>query len=252
MILGLTQGTAHGEDYLEHTARLGLTGVEPFIGSAEDERLAWSGADLERFVARARNSGVQIPSVAVGLFNNDSAIIEATGRSKTLDLTSRALEFSAGVGANVMLLCTYVVSHPDTPEKKTNLLEVVREVEPLARKLGVAIALETPLPAEELAELTDAATSEFVGVYYDFGNAVFLGFDPAREVRVLGKRIMSVHVKDSAEVLGGLHLGEGKLDLASALEALRSIRYEGWLMLETPGDDEAAVRKDIEVLSGFL
>jgi sugar phosphate isomerase/epimerase len=122
----------------------------------------------------------------------------------------------------------------------------------MARDRGVALALESPLPAEELAKLVDAAGSAQVGVYYDVGNAIYLGFDPAEEIETLDRRILAVHVKDTAQMLGDAHLGQGRLDLAASLEALKRIGYEGWLMLETPGGDEAAVREDIRILGQYL
>jgi len=251
MRIGISQGVAalDGEDILGCTARLGVDGVEPFIGTADDERLFWSQSQVDEFAARAKSLGVLVPSVAVGLFNGDSALVDPTRRDRAVDLTSRGLKLSAGLGAEVMLLCTYFESHPDTRAKKDAVLEVIREVEPVAADAGVTIALESPLPADELAQLADEAASEVVAVYYDFGNAVALGFDPVAEVETLGARIVSVHVKDCVDTVGGMHLGEGNLDLPAAMAAVKHIGYDGWLIVETPGDDEAAVREDLRTLS---
>ncbi len=255
MKFGITQyaASADGKGFVEATARLKLAGVEPYIGSSDSEFFAWSPQEIERVVQQASKLGVVIPSVCVGLFNGDPAVISADGFEKAVRLTSDALKFTAAVGGKIMLLCTYVVSHPDTPQKKKNLLRVVRAVEPLARKLGVKIGLETPLSAEELAQVVDEAASDHVGVYYDYGNALANGFDPAREIPILGKRILSIHVKDSARmVLGSLHLGSGDVNLAAAVAATLAIGYDGWLMLETPGGDESAIREDLAVLNRHL
>jgi L-ribulose-5-phosphate 3-epimerase len=250
MRLGITQYAASstGKDFLEATAALGLEGVEPYIGDIHDEILSWSDEHIAELAQKERDLGVCIPSTTLAIFNNDPAIVEADSWDKAVDIVERSLQVTARLGAKIMLLCTYIRSHPDTPEKKANLIAVVRAVEPLARDLGVAIALETPLPAEELAEVVDAIGSDCVGVYYDLGNAIYLGYDPAREIGVLGSRIIDMHVKDTVEFLGDAHLGKGKLDLAASVAAMKKVGYDGWLIIETRGDDAAAVRADVQLL----
>jgi sugar phosphate isomerase/epimerase len=237
---------------LNGLAAVGAPALEPFLGSAEDARLAWSEQETRQFAARAAAMGIGIPSVAIGIFNGDPAPVEPAGKERAIEITRRCIAFTAAAGGNVMLLCTFLQSHPDTPEKKACVLEVVRAVEPLARERGVVIALETPLPAEELAALADAAESDHVGVYYDVGNAVFLGFDPAREIEALGARIRGMHIKDTHGSLAGLHLGEGDLDLKASMDTLQRIGYDGWLMLETPGDDPDAVREDMRKVQRLI
>lgn len=255
MRLGVTQYAAcpHGRDYLRGAVAAGLEGVEPYIGSAEDAFLSGDGEVARKLKEDAARAGIQVPSVTVGYFNDDDAIITSAGTAKAIEITRRTMRFTEAVGARTMLLCTYVVSNPDTPAKRANLLAVVRELEPLARGLNIRIALENPLCATDLAKLVDAADSDRVGVYYDLGNAVYLGFDPAEEIEILGRRIFSVHVKDSVRgKLGGLHLGDGELNLASAMAALKRIHYDGWLIIETPGESDLMLARNVRTLRTYL
>ena len=101
--------------------------------------------------------------------------------------------------------------------------------------------------------MADVAGPDVVGVYYDVGNAVYLGFDPAEEIETLGKRIVGMHIKDTAKELGDSRLGRGRVDLPAALAAMRRVGYDGWLMLETsPRDGDAAVREDIRTLRTLI
>ncbi len=254
MKLGLTQyaASADGKNFVEAAAKFKVAGVEPFIGDEASEFLNWSSDQVDHFASNANRLGVQIPSVALGLFNNDSSLIEKNGKDKAIQIINRAMKFTRAVGADVMLLCGYIVSNPDTPQKQKNLVAVSKAVEPLARELGITIGLELPLPAAEFAMLVDGLDSDTFGIYYDFGNAVALGFDPAKEVRLLASRIVALHVKDSADKIGSLHLGKGRLDLESAMKAIRSIGYDGWVMVETFGDDEAETKKDLEQVRRFM
>jgi sugar phosphate isomerase/epimerase len=90
-----------------------------------------------------------------------------------------------------------------------------------------------------------------VKVYYDVGNATNLyGFDAPREIRWLGRdRICQVHVMDKG------YLGEGKVDVAEVIRALREIGFRGWVNLETTapsGDVEADARRNLAYLRKLL
>jgi sugar phosphate isomerase/epimerase len=222
------------------------------IGAPDCEYLSWTDARVELFLQQAGRLGVTLPSVALGAFNEDDSLVDPAGAQRAQDLILRSLKFTHAVGATVMLLCTYFRSHPDTPQKKDALVAVLNAVAPAARELGVTIALESPLPADELAQVVRAASSETVGAYYDVGNSIYLGFDVPAEIRALGPLIRAMHVKDTATMLGDSHLGKGRLDLPGTLQALKEIRYDGWLMLETPSGDESALREDIQELKGLL
>ncbi|MGH3324120.1 MAG: sugar phosphate isomerase/epimerase family protein [Streptomyces sp.] len=108
--------------------------------------------------------------------------------------------------------------------------------------LGTAV--ETPAETRRLLELTDVA------LCLDTAHWWLAGGDPVQAVREWGPRIRQVHVKDSsrathAEVRrtggdlwrvvgeGGFRaLGEGDIDIAAFLAALREADYEGWLVVE--------------------
>jgi hexulose-6-phosphate isomerase len=255
MKFGITQYAASGDgkNFIEAAARFGMAGAEPYFGDVQGEFLASSEEDLRSFRAKADRAGVEIPSTCLAVFNGDSSAIREDGFDQACAIVRTGMKATAALGAKTMLLCTFVESHPDTREKRKNLLRVVRAMEPTARDLKLRLALETPLAAEDLAELVDAAESEIVGVYYDYGNALAMGYDPAREIPILGDRIMAIHAKDSARLkLGGLHFGEGDVNLPAAVKATKSIGYDGWMIVETPGDDPAKMQRDIALLRSLF
>ncbi|HBR19827.1 MAG: hypothetical protein A2Y13_12835 [Planctomycetes bacterium GWC2_45_44] len=252
--IGTAQSTAGagGIKLIERTAQLGLAGAEPMIDSPDSEYLSWSSAEIMPFMRTAKAMSVSLPTTAVSIFNGDDSLVTTEGRKNAISIIRRSLAFSALIGAKAMLLCTYFASNPDTRQKKSNLFELLRQAEPTARDLGVAIALESPLPAAELIKMVDVIESDYVGVYYDVGNAIFLGYDPAEEIKLLGKRILSIHIKDTAKNLGDSHLGQGRLDLDSAMAALDKINYDNWLIIETPAGNDEAIRKDIKIISKYI
>ena len=255
MQIGLTQCTSasSGTGLLDRVAELGRHGAEPMVFPADCEYLNWTPAENREFLDKGRAVGVSVPTVGMAVFTADDALIDPAGHGRAVDVISRSLCFSAAVGADVMMLCNFFASNPDTAEKRARTLDVLHRVAPTARDLGVTVGLESPLPAHELARMVDAVGSGHVGVYYDVGNSVYLGYDPAAEIDLLAGRIVGMHMKDTDKTLGDSHLGKGRVDLAAAVAAMRRVGYDGWLMLETnPGDGDAAVRDDIRVLRSLL
>lgn len=104
--------------------------------------------------------------------------------------------------------------------------------------------VESPQEIERALGLTD------VGVLVDTGHLLLGGADPIASIRAWGERVNYVHVKDvrlevlravvaeRADVLEGwrrgmfCELGDGDVDLPGFFEALRAVRYEGWIVVE--------------------
>jgi L-ribulose-5-phosphate 3-epimerase len=242
-----------GVRLLQRTTQLGLAGLELMIHTPDHPYLCWTPEQISHFLQHARAANISLPSVALSVFNGDPAPIQTPPRqAAAVDLIARSLRFTAAVGARHMLLCTYFASDPDTPEKQQNLLNLVKQVLPLAAELDVSLALESPLAAPDLIEMVDTVQSEYFGVYYDIGNAIYLGYDPAAEIQQLGHRILAVHVKDTAKTLGDSRLGAGRVDLHACMASLDRINYQGWLILESPGGDDDALRRDVAVLRQYI
>jgi len=250
MKIGVTQYTAGGSglNLLERARLIGLQAVEPMIAAADSEYLLWSHNEIEAFLRHANQLGIVVPTAAMAIFNNNDALVTSAGQDKAVKIMQRSLEFAAKVGAASLLVCTYFASEPNTQVKKAHMLQVLHRCAPLARDVNVAIALESPLPAAQLADVVDEVNSEFLGVYYDVGNALYFKYDPAAEIELLGRRILAVHIKDTRKELGDSHLGAGRLNLGQALQALSRIPYNGWLMLETPPGSDLALQNDIKLL----
>lgn len=74
------------------------------------------------------------------------------------------------------------------------------------------------------------------------------GGNPAALIRRYGKRIPYVHLKDYDPRSGAfLPLGEGALDMADILAALREIRYDGWTTVELDSHENPRVGAEISM-----
>lgn len=127
-----------------------------------------------------------------------------------------------------------------------------------------ATYIETPAEVDQLLARTDPS---LVGLCLDTGHAVYGGGDPVKIARTHSPRIRHVHLKDvrrhvlgraaageldfAAAVAAGVFapLGDGDVDLAGTLGALRDGGYDGWLVVEQdrvvgPADAPGGPRAD--------
>ena len=149
------------------------------------------------------------------------------------------------LGAEVVLLVPGVVN-ADTSYRDayTRSQKAIRQVLPLAKELGIVIAIENVwnkflLSPIEFARYVDEFESPFLRAYFDAGNIVLYGI-PQDWIRTLGKRIIRVHVKGfdekKREFVG---LCDGTIDWKVIRRAFDDIGYNGWIGAELPGGDEA-------------
>jgi len=248
---GLTSVTAQdaGTGLVERAAALGLDGAEPMM---DDPRTSPLGIAEKRaaIIALAAEKGVRIPTAAFAHYNETGGFAKgAEGSAESLEL---AVDATREAGAKCLLVCSYFAGAPETADEVARFADGLYAALPYAEAADVRLALECPLDAATLTKIVDDAASDFLGVYYDVGNTVWLGRDPADEIRALGKRILCLHLKDTVETLGDRHLGEGKADWDRIGRALKEIRYDGWMMLETPPADDDILRKDIQFMKNLM
>lgn len=135
---------------------------------------------------------------------------------------------------------------------RSRLLECV----PLLRDRQVRVVVESDKPPSEQAALVDAFPDDCVGVNYDMGNSASLGWDPVAEIRLLGRRIGNVHVKDRTKGGGTVPLGAGAVDFPAVFASLAEIGYAGRFVLQTArvqdDDHAAAVGRYAAFIATFL
>ncbi len=87
-----------------------------------------------------------------------------------------------------------------------------------------------------------------IGACADLGHFIRADVDAVDAIESLGERVLGVHLKDFDEEGNDVVLGDGRLDLAAALAALKEIGFDGPLSLEFEGDQEDPVPKMLEAL----
>ena len=195
-------------------------------------------------------SGLEIAGVTCSthwgkpLTHQDPAVREQGMRGLKL-----ALQEAGEVGCKKLLLVPGVVnadvSYADAYKRSQ---EAIKSAIPAAEKAGVKIGIENVwnqflLSPLEAARFVDEINSPWVGWHFDIGNVVAFGW-PEQWIRVLGPRIINVHVKEysrkkrDAEGMGkgfGVELGEGDINWPEVTKALAEVGYDGWKIAEVGG-----------------
>jgi sugar phosphate isomerase/epimerase len=160
---------------------------------------------------------------------------------------------------------------PARQEQLRAAARVLGSSAPLARRLGVAIGVEThddfsasSVVAELLALAdTEGADAEWVGAVWDSHHPYRMGERPADVYANLGQRILLAQVKDARRKPDGdwqlVLLGEGEVPVRQMLRLLAEGGYQGWISVEWEKrwhpeieEPEVALPQHLKVLAEWM
>lgn len=120
------------------------------------------------------------------------------------------------------------------PELRKPIVERLKVVGKLAKKVGVVIGIETSLDAKGEVALLNEIGSKAIKSYFNFSNAIKNGRDVSQELKVLGaKNIIQIHATNE----DGVWLeNDPKIDLLKVKQTLDEMGWSGWLVVERSRD----------------
>ena len=232
---------------VELAASIGFQGVEVSLGQKPVEgKLPLDNGDIQaQYLAAAAQhkialAGTCLDILHVNYLKNDKLALKWIADG--IPITQR-------LNARMMLLPMFNEKGGalNTQAEKDYVGDALREVAPAAEKAGVILGLENTVSAEDNVRIMDRSRSSAVLVYYDVGNSTRNGHNVIPEIRWLGaKRIGQFHLKD----LG--YLGEGKIDFAGILAAIKDIGFTGFGNLETSTPSKTDVAGDMRRNLAYL
>jgi sugar phosphate isomerase/epimerase len=185
-------------------------------------------------------------------------------RRVRIDHTRRALELCAELGA------PHITTEPGGPinpgQTRQQALDLFVEVlKPLAEhaeKVGVLLLIE-PEPdlllerTDQYVELADRVNSPALGLNFDVGHAYCMSEDLPKAIAALAPYTRHYHLEDIAASRVHHHLppGDGAIDFAEVVDAIRKTGYDGWLTVELYPSQEKpdeAARQAYNVLKPLI
>jgi L-ribulose-5-phosphate 3-epimerase len=249
MFEGGLEATKPIKDAMQEAKELGFEAIELAIGSKGVLTEKTTQVECEEIVATAQKVGIEISSVASGESWGSSPTANDTEiRAKIIDFTRKALQITKWLGTDAYLFVPGAVDVFFMPDAEVipydvcyqRAIEAIKQLLPTAEETGVAICIENVwnkflLSPLEMRDFIDSFNSQMIGAYFDVGNVLLTGY-PDQWIRILGKRIKRVHVKDfkcsvgTAE--GFVDLLEGDVDFEAVKKALADVGYGGYVTAE--------------------
>jgi L-ribulose-5-phosphate 3-epimerase len=227
----------------------GFEGFEIDLSDSGPLTLNSSASEIAKVRALAERTGIELSGFATGLYwganpASDDAAIRAQAKailSKQLQIANSlgvdaVLVVPATVGADFILDCE-IVPYDTAWQRATDF---VRQAMPIAEKNRVKICIENVwnkflLSPIEMRQFIAQFDSEWVGAYFDVGNALAVGY-PEHWIKILAEKIQRVHLKDYRRAVGSVdgfvEILSGDVNWPAVMGALRAIGYDGWLTAE--------------------
>lgn len=202
---------------------------------------------IASYRAEARKHGIPIDGSCLDRLHQDCLKDRGSAAPRRI---ADGIRITRALGTRIMLVPFFGKCELNAADTEVTG-DVLRELAPEAEKAGVILGLENTLSAEDNVRIMDRARSPAVLVYYDVGNSTEWHHDVLREIPWLGReRICQFHLKDNPH-----YLGEGSIDFAAVLRAIRAIGFEGYANLETDapsGAVEADLRRNLRFVRRIL
>lgn len=237
------------KDCMQLAKKAGFEAIELTVAEEGELSLNSTREEVEKIVQEAKEVGIELSSLATGLFwdyslssSNDKV------KGKARGIVEKMLELASYLGVDTILVVPGAVDVFFKPEAEVVPYDVAyqRSLESLqgclltAEKHRVNIGIENVwnkflLSPLEMRDFIDKLDSDHLGAYFDVGNALLTGY-PQHWIRILGKRIKKIHIKDFKSAIGNVNgfcdLLEGDVNWAEVMRALREIGYDGYITAE--------------------
>ena len=237
------------KDCMQLAKEAGFEAIELTVAEKGELSLDSSRKEVEKIVQAAEEVGIELSSLATGLFwdyslssSNDKVKDKAKG------IVKKMLELASYLGVDTILVVPGAVDVFFKPAGEVvpydvayqRSLESLRECLDTAEKYKVNIGIENVwnkflLSPLEMRDFIDKLGSDYLGAYFDVGNTLLTGY-PEHWIRILGKRIKKVHIKDFKRAIGNVNgfcdLLEGDVNWAEVMKALREIGYNDYITAE--------------------
>jgi L-ribulose-5-phosphate 3-epimerase len=234
---------------VKEAKELGYEGIEVCLFPDGPLNLDISESDVAKIGKALDAAGLQAASVTSGaLWEFPLTSSDPSKRDKGKQVVRKCLQVANQLGATGILVVPGAVEVFFNPAMEVvpydvamgRVEEAMKELAPVAEKNKAAIGIEnvwnkmfmSPLEARDFI---DNIGSEYLGWFFDVGNIMQFGM-PDQWIRILGKRIKKVHVKDFRRNVGTLDgfvdLLEGDVNWPEVMKAFREVGYDDFLIAE--------------------
>lgn len=249
MKIGVNRWTLPGELSLSASFELaktaGFDSIEINIADEGELTPASTETDVKQIVAAANRAGIELSSLSTGLgWKYPITSPDESVRRQGAANIRKMLEVAQWMGVDTILVVPGVVSadiaYDDAYRRAQTVLKTLA-AEAEQRKVSIGVEnvwnkfLLSPL---EFARFLDEIGSDYIGAYFDAGNVLVYGY-PDQWIKILGKRIKKVHVKDFKSGIGNITAFcnplQGDVPWDKVKAALQAVGYDEYITAEVDG-----------------
>jgi len=249
----------------------GFDGIELAIADAGVLHVESTEAECRELAEQVKAAGLTLQTAACGLsWAKNPASDDAEVRRQSIDTHARALQRTAWLGCDAMLMVPGVVTSPIAPDQCVRydvavdrVREAVGELLKTAEDVGVDLCIENVwnglfLSPIELRDFVDSFDSDRLGVYFDVGNLLRYHQHPPHWIELLGQRIKRVHIKEFNETFGFVggymfsDLLNGQVPWAATMQALREVGYDRTIVAEMLPHDPGVLARTSAAMDVIL
>jgi len=229
---------------MESAKALGYDALELTVDANGPVSLDTTPSEAERLRKAADHIGLSLKTLCSGLAwgasptDPDPAI-----REKAVKHYKTMLQIASWLGVETLLYIPGMVSAVFVPNYEPQPYDIVdararealEKILPTAEKCHIQIGVENVwnrylLNPLEMRDFIDSFGSPLVGSYFDIANVMLYGH-PEHWIKILGRRILAVHIKDFKVSIGNLSgfvdILTGDVNYPAVMRALKEIAYTG-------------------------
>jgi len=250
------------EEAFRQAAEVGADGLELAYKADNDTKALHREDHADTLIELSGAHGVAIAGLALVSLCRSPSLIGAGSYVRAATRTiSQALLVAAEVGAEMVLVPFFGKNTIEIEQELQRAADALLEMVEYAEAAGVVIGVESTLNFNQQQFLLNhLGNTGDVKICFDTGYALARKLDVAGGIRDLGPgAIAQVHFRDVRIAEGrppdfDVALGEGDVDFHAVVQALRAVRYDGWVVLETPSgnDPVAAGKRNLEFARDVL
>lgn len=226
-------------EFFKASKEAGYESVELSMKATGPLTGAVTPAQIEEIRGLSKQYGLPVESLTINHCTGN-LLDSGEAQARSVAETAFGLEVAGQLGATAALTTLgRFTSDLYYDDAYRNGVDSLRKLAPTAKRTGVALAFEfvwngfcfSPL---EVKRFLDEVGSADIGFYFDPGNMAVFQF-PHHWVRIVGKHIKRVHLKDwKGRALNGewTALLAGEVNFPAVMRELRAIGYDGPLVSE--------------------
>jgi fatty-acyl-CoA synthase len=226
-------------DWAETCAMAKDTGFAGFevrdLGEETFDYHAFRPENRDKIKAQMKQQGI-----VISCFSSDLALRDPALSERARMEIRNYIDLAAAMGTEFVRVLADESAQPVHDVDDEIVLGTLRELAPYAEAKGVTLLIETNGVYCDTSRLRDLLTnvkSDAVGALWDIHHPYRWGGEtPEKTVQNLGSLIKYAHFKDSIADAGGAIkyklMGEGDLPVGDAVNALRSIDFNGFISFE--------------------